>query len=814
MMSRNTPTVVGFVALLASTMSAATALAKSNDEGRQDRRAEAVTPLFGLARPSEGPFPSDRFTVEDKTQNTCERVHLPRDCSLPLDPVPSDCLETDILNQLDGFNIRPRLSIPFSGDLDLSTVDHESIYIVKLGNALVDNAPACGTPSDGDGEDDDVIPAADAGWVVGIDQGVWDPDTQTLHVEAAEVLDQHTRYVLFVTTKVKDATGRPIEASKAFKRAIGDDEDDDSRSPDPREAAYRAALRRAVAQSRSFGLRRHDIAAATVFTTMSVTSVLEKIRAQIAATPASLPNFKIARAGPSAAAPCDASPSAPCSRALFDLSTLTGLTYNRQVSVDRTQPLSKLTISGRLAQLRLVPGAVAQIAFATYPSPYYLGPDGVLPFVGTYSGIPKVQKTEDAAMAVFIPSGSKPRDGWPVIIFGHGGSGNILTETPNVGAQFAAQGFATVVFNLATAGFGPNTSLTLTRTDGGSMTVPLPGRTIDVDGEERRGVPNGKIDAGTFLGVSGSEGYFHAPPATIYLQQNTYRQSAIHVMQLVHMLKAGVDIDGDGTVDLDGSRLYYCGVSGGGHVGMVLFPLEPDLRAAAFSSIGGWPRLWEAPAFRGATIGTYLKSHLPNLLNAPGVTSIDGVPVVEPLFNENLPSRGKPVLVNNVAGAIPIQQKFEQFKWLSNVGQPGPYAVYLRLKPLARVPPRPFLMQVALGDRTVPNDFTYEMVQAGNLADRVTLFRHDEFVKTDDALKTKFPNPHGFLIVTTTAKPTSTSKDDLLALAAQQAVVFPAQVQVALFFASDGTITPDPDGDGALFEVPASVIPQGTNFIH
>ena len=800
MMSLNARGFLGLFALLASSMmSAATAHAKSNDKDQRDRRADAVTPVFGLAHPSQGPFPSDRFAVEDKTQNTCERISLPVDCSVTSQTAPNDCLEIGIINQLDGFNIRPRLSMPFSGDLDPSTVNSESIYLVKLGDSLVGNAPACTTPSTDDADDDDVVPAADAGWVVGIDQGVWDPDKQTLHVEAAEDLEQHTRYVLFVTTKVKDAAGRPIEASKAFKRAIGDDDEDEAPPVDPREAAYRTALRRAVAQSRSFGLRRHDIAAASVFTTMSVTSVMEKIHAQIAAAPAPKPNFRIARVGGSAAVPGDA-------LALFNFGTVTGLTYNRQVDVDPTKPLSPNAGPARLANLRLVPGAISQIAFATYPSPYYLTEDGVLPFVGTYSGIPKVQKTEDAAIAVFIPSGPgpKPASGWPVIIFGHGASGNILNETTNVGAQFAAHGFATVVTNFESQGFGPNTSLTVTRSNGGPMTVPLPGRTHDRNG-------NLKIEGAPFGTIGANEGYWQLPPANIYLQQNTYRQTAINMMQLVHALKSGVDIDGDGSVDLDGSRLYYCGASAGAFAGVVLFALEPDIRAAVFSNVGSGGKVWDVPALRGPLVGAYLDSHLPRLLNPPGapvVANIDGVPVGAPFFNENLPSRGKPVLVNHVAGAIPIQEKFEQLEWVSNSAYPGGYAVYLRSKPLAGVPPRPFLIQVAFGDRTVTNDSTADFVDAAILTDPVTVYRHDKFASTA-ALRARFPESHGFLIATA-----GVSTDPLL-LAVQQAVALPAQAQVARYFASDGTDVPDPDGDGPLFEVvPPSQIPRGTNFIH
>ena len=36
---------------------------------------------------------------------------------------PSDCADIDVLNTLDGFNVQPRISIPFTGAIDLASVD-------------------------------------------------------------------------------------------------------------------------------------------------------------------------------------------------------------------------------------------------------------------------------------------------------------------------------------------------------------------------------------------------------------------------------------------------------------------------------------------------------------------------------------------------------------------------------------------------------------------------------------------------------------------------------------------------------------------
>src|SRR5205085_2686782 len=89
------------------------------------RRKEAIQPLFGLTNPSDGPFPSDRFTVADKTQNTCERINLPMPSTTT---EPSAQMEVKLLNELDGFNTRPRIAIPFNGEIDLSTVNSDNIF--------------------------------------------------------------------------------------------------------------------------------------------------------------------------------------------------------------------------------------------------------------------------------------------------------------------------------------------------------------------------------------------------------------------------------------------------------------------------------------------------------------------------------------------------------------------------------------------------------------------------------------------------------------------------------------------------------------
>ncbi|MDQ4029821.1 MAG: hypothetical protein M3168_02150, partial [Actinomycetota bacterium] len=108
---------LGAVAVLL-TMAAGAAVARGEDG------PPAVHALFGLSQPSDGPFPANWFTVDDPSKLTGIRVSLPLpECSAR----PSDCDDIGVLNSLDGFNLQPRVSIPFDGEIDLTTATGENL---------------------------------------------------------------------------------------------------------------------------------------------------------------------------------------------------------------------------------------------------------------------------------------------------------------------------------------------------------------------------------------------------------------------------------------------------------------------------------------------------------------------------------------------------------------------------------------------------------------------------------------------------------------------------------------------------------------
>jgi hypothetical protein len=260
-------------------------------------------------------------------------------------------------------------------------------------------------------------------------------------------------------------------------------------------------------------------------------------------------------------------------------------------------------------------------------------------------------------------------------------------------------------------------------------------------------------------------------------------------MQLVRQLEAGVDVDGDGVADLNGSRIYYAGQSFGGIYGTILLGVEPNLQAGVINVAGGSiTEVARQGVFRPLT-GQYLATRVPSLINVAHPSGI--------VFNENLPLRNQPPLVNTVQGAAAIQQVLDRNEWVQQAGNPVAYASAIRKLPLRGNAPKAVIVQFAKGDTVVPNPTNSAVVRAGDLADRVTYFRNDLAYAANNAVG---KGPHTFL--TNIGNPA----------AAPYAVG--AQTQIALFFATNGTLVIDPDGAGPFFEVPISLpLPETPNFI-
>src|SRR5437879_5793924 len=80
-------------------------------------------------------FPSDAFTVADGNQLTGRRVTLPAPACDSTNY--SICDGIAMLNLLDGFDVRPRVTIPFSGPIDIATVTSATVFIGGSGGSRI-----------------------------------------------------------------------------------------------------------------------------------------------------------------------------------------------------------------------------------------------------------------------------------------------------------------------------------------------------------------------------------------------------------------------------------------------------------------------------------------------------------------------------------------------------------------------------------------------------------------------------------------------------------------------------------------------------
>jgi uncharacterized protein (TIGR03437 family) len=693
-----------------------------------------VHAIFNLTDPAIGPFPSDHFTVPDGSQITGRRVALPKpDCAKQ----PSDCDDIAILNTLDGFSLQPRIAISFDGPINPSTVTSKSILLVEFGTSV--------TPR-----------------LIGINEIVWDRGANRLYVTSDEFLVQHTRFALIVTKGILDTLGKPVQPSGNLAEYLASGSGD-----------YRDSLGAGLDAAASLGIARDTIVTAGVFTTLSATAVLEKIRDQIHAAvpqPASFVNSGV--------------------RTVFQRSAVTSITVQSQTSISppafQDTPLFTggwRSDSDLLTALEVVPGSVGTLAFGTFVSPNYLTRQQIIPPTATLTGTPVVQGTNTLPFCLALPSGSRPQKGWPVAIMGHylGGSREVMFLFASI---LAKHGFATIAFNVVGHGYGPLGTTDIKLANAQTVTLPSGGRGLDMDGNNA---------------IASTEGLAAIGPVSLISNADGARQAVADLMQLVRVIQVGMDVDGDGQADLDPARLYYFGSSLGGIYGTIFVALEPAIRAGAPAFAGFGPDLFRLGAFR-SQVGGQLQTRTPSLINSPGISQIWGLTVPAPYFNENKPLRNLPPVINDAPGATEIQRLFDYQLWARQSANPAAYAPYLRKNPRPGTSAKPMLILLAKGDQTVPVPTGSTIVRAGDLAGVTTYLRFDLAFSRDP----KIPNRNPHIInaaISALNGPTAV------------AIATGLQEQVATFFETDGARITHPN-PAEFFEVPIKLpLPENIEFV-
>jgi hypothetical protein len=512
--------------------------------------APAVEPRFDADPVGSGPFPSDRLTVLDPGQRTGVRMAMPLpNCRAE----PSACDDVRLLNELDGFDLSPRLAVPFSGPIDLASVSPRSIFLVRL---------VAGPPE-----------------ATALERLVYDPVRNTLYGRPETLLEPETRYGLVVTRALRDAEGRPIRPAPAFQAFLR------RRDGSPAERAYRQSLATLMTSLARRGLRPDDVAVAATFTTASVSGFLEQAREALDRHP-----------------PAPALITAPegGGRAYFPRAALRRLVLRRQVLVDKDA-----AEAFREAPLPVdaLPAEVAGIGVGWFWSPRYLNADHRILERASARPLPDPTRAVPVPFVIVVPAGTPPAGGWPVAIMGHGYSGEMFGSALRIAGTLARHGIATAALTAVGHGGGPEGRLVVTPASGAPLEVRLPGRGEDLDGDGAIGLAEGLATPAV------------GPLAVLGLRDGL-RQQVVDLMAFVRAMAGGLDVDGDGVVDTRGAPLAYVGQSLGGIYGTLLLAVDPRVRLGVLNVPGGpIPEIARlSPAFR-PLLRDALGRRNPTLLN-------------------------------------------------------------------------------------------------------------------------------------------------------------------------------------------------------
>ncbi len=397
----------------------------------------ATTVLFQPTSPAVGPFPTNALTVEASSQKTGLQVNLPAPSGCTLMSTAAQCVNVELLNQLDGFSVNPRITVCFSAAVNVSTLENGIFF----------------------------APVSKFGLPVGINQVIFDPAGLCAYAKPNQVLDQDTEYLLVVTAAVRDTSGKSVEASSQYTSCVMQ-----------RSTPYCQQLAKAMNPLLTIMSDLGGIAGASVFTTLSATNWMEQARTAVDS--GAIPGVGTL-AGP---------------MATFSLADITSVTWMPDpgvgvtgVNLNQTIPLNDLT-------------GVASISMGAFWSPLYIntsGPlAGTISVTPTGEAIPAPGAVVPVSFHVFLPAASSVHGGKiPVILYGHGLGDFQWGAATYVASTWAQKGYATIAFEILGHGYGPN-GVTQFVTNEGALNVPTPGRGVQFVAGQQIGPEDGCIAPG------------------------------------------------------------------------------------------------------------------------------------------------------------------------------------------------------------------------------------------------------------------------------------------------------------------------------
>jgi len=401
--------------------------------------------------------------------------------------------------------------------------------------------------------------------------------SQGVAVLPTQPLKQLTSYMAIITDGIRDELGNDATPDQTYfltKRATPLCVGGVSQEPLlPNATAcalepLRGLTNSHLAAAATVGINRDDVVASWVATTQAVTPVLQAVRS-------------ITRPAANLIAPTGLNTSAAGLPPVADI--FVGFIQLPYYLV----PFSSTTPTGPLTGFwRAAPGAYVPPFNALGLSPASTNITFANPF-------PVANANVRVPVLMTVPNANsgrtRPATGWPVAIFQHGVTRN-RTDMLAISATMAAQGFAVVAIDQPLHGVSPGnadfaTTAPFFVSSSNPLTAPLAAagvgeRTFNVD------YINNTTGAPTPDGVPDASGSHSINLSSLLTSRDNLRQAVADLFVLAATIPR-FDLDGNGTGDLDGSRIAFVGQSLGAIVGIPFLALEPTVNVGLLSVPGG-----------------------------------------------------------------------------------------------------------------------------------------------------------------------------------------------------------------------------------
>ena len=491
-------------------------------------------------------------------------------------------------NLQDGFSTTASSFIDIFGFVDLATVEPNLVIVNRTtGEILVPGV-------------DFKVQAATVPDKTGI---ALDRQRTRILIEPLKPLAASTTYLVGLKRGVKTLSGGNVMPSQMYP--ILSSSTPISSQKDPVLAKYSAAqkatlealraqlINPAVSYLTTFGMvKASDLALAYSFTTQSTGKTLARLVAATVARPINVAATGLNTSNVSASLPPIADIYAGFTQVPFYLQNSGGDVHNSNslTSYWKADPAQ--------------PDVAAKHLGAIPCGAYAVGADlgGGLkgaPSISTSAcfPVPLKQSDETIPVLVTVPNAAsgqvKPAGGWPVVIFQHGitrNRGDLIAVAP----ALAQAGFVGIAIDLPLHGMAAT---------GAETAFRIPGvgeRTFDLD------LVNNVTGAYVPDGVTDTSGKHFINLSSPITSRDNLRQGAADLLSLSKSL-ATLDLNADGTPDIDMSQVRFASISLGGIVGGVFLGADSGagktVGAAALSvSGGGIGKLLDASKYYGPII--------------------------------------------------------------------------------------------------------------------------------------------------------------------------------------------------------------------